>query len=159
MKCPRCQAENREGLRFCEDCGALLAVICSSCGGELTPGKRFCGSCGASLATAVRPEARFSSPQAYTPRHLAERIINSKAALEGERKQVTILFADIKGSLELMADPHRFMEASAWFSAGLGNGQSVCDYYRAEAMLAEMNGYDLDPGFVADYEDILGCRP
>lgn len=65
----------------------------------------------------------------------------------------------VEEGLELMADPHRFMEASAWFSAGLGNGQSVCDYYRAEVMLAEMNGYDLDPGFVADYEDILGCRP
>jgi class 3 adenylate cyclase len=47
---------------------------------------------------------RFASPKTYTPKHLAERIINSKAALEGERKQVTVLFADLKGSMELMAD-------------------------------------------------------
>jgi class 3 adenylate cyclase len=47
---------------------------------------------------------RFTSPESYTPRHLAERILNSKAALEGERKQVTVLFADLKGSMELLAD-------------------------------------------------------
>jgi class 3 adenylate cyclase/tetratricopeptide (TPR) repeat protein len=104
MNCPRCQAENREGLRFCEDCGARLAAICPSCGLEVTAGKRFCGSCGASLVRAAQAEARFASPQAYTPRHLAERIVSSKASLEGERKQVTVLFADMKGSMELVAD-------------------------------------------------------
>jgi class 3 adenylate cyclase len=54
---------------------------------------------------AVAPAAlRFTSPESYTPKHLAERILNSKAALEGERKQVTVLFADLKGSMELLAD-------------------------------------------------------
>ena len=47
---------------------------------------------------------RFTSAQTYTPKHLAERILLSKDALEGERKQVTILFADLKGSMELLAD-------------------------------------------------------
>src|SRR5262249_24538670 len=55
-------------------------------------------------APTPRPAARFASPESYTPKHLAERIINSKAALEGERKQVTVLFADLKGSMELLAD-------------------------------------------------------
>jgi class 3 adenylate cyclase len=50
------------------------------------------------------PDARFSSTTSYTPRHLAERILTSKAALEGERKQVTVLFADVKGSMELAED-------------------------------------------------------
>jgi len=99
MTCPRCQAENDAGARFCEDCGARLEVACPSCGTPVTPGKKFCHSCGAALEP-----SRFTSPQSYTPKHLAEKILTSKAALEGERKQVTVLFADLKGSMELLAD-------------------------------------------------------
>ena len=102
MQCPRCRAENRDGLRFCEDCGRRLTLACSQCGGELAPGKRFCGSCGA--AAAGESLARTPTPESYTPKYLAERILTSKAALEGERKQVTVLFADLKGSMELLAD-------------------------------------------------------
>jgi class 3 adenylate cyclase/tetratricopeptide (TPR) repeat protein len=102
MKCPRCQAENDAGARFCEDCGARLEAACPSCGIPVTPGKKFCRSCGAALTTA--PAGRFASPESYTPKHLAEKILTSKGALEGERKQVTVLFADLKGSMELLAD-------------------------------------------------------
>ena len=101
MTCPRCHAENRDGLRFCEDCGSRLTPTCAQCGGELAPGKRFCGSCG---APAGIESGRTPSPESYTPRHLATKILTSKAALEGERKQVTVLFADLKGSMELLAD-------------------------------------------------------
>ncbi len=101
MKCARCQAENVEGARFCEDCGARLEATCPSCGQPVDSGKRFCRSCGATLTTAA---TRLPSPQAYTPKHLAEKILTSKTALEGERKQVTVLFADLKGSMELLAD-------------------------------------------------------
>ncbi|MBI4611955.1 MAG: zinc ribbon domain-containing protein [Candidatus Rokubacteria bacterium] len=100
MQCPRCQAHNREGVRFCEECD--LAVTCSNCGAEVGPEKKFCGSCGAPLA--AQPGDRFTSPQAYTPRHLAEKILTSKTALEGGRKRVTVLFADLTGSMELLAD-------------------------------------------------------
>jgi class 3 adenylate cyclase len=72
------------------------------CHAEITPGKKFCGSCGAPVAG--QPTSRFAAPEAYTPRHLAEKILTSKSALEGERKQVTVLFADLKGSMELLAD-------------------------------------------------------
>jgi hypothetical protein len=102
MKCPRCQAENDAGVRFCEDCGARLEAACPSCGTPVTPGKKFCRSCGATLTT--EPGDRFASAESYTPKHLAEKILTSKAALEGERKQVTVLFADLKGSMELLAD-------------------------------------------------------
>ncbi len=102
MKCPRCQVENAVGARFCEDCGARLEAACPSCGTPVTPGKKFCRSCGAALTT--EPADRFASPESYTPKHLAEKILTSKAALEGERKQVTVLFADLKGSMELLAD-------------------------------------------------------
>ena len=102
MKCPRCQAENDAGARFCEDCGARLEAVCPSCGTPVTPGKKFCRSCGAALTT--EPAGRFASPESYTPKHLAEKILTSKSGLEGERKQVTVLFADLKGSMELLAD-------------------------------------------------------
>jgi len=106
MKCPRCQHDNREGRRFCAECGASLALACSACGFSNEPGEKFCGGCGAPLGAPARTatSSRFSSPESYTPKHLAERILTSKAALEGERKQVTVLFADLKGSMELLAD-------------------------------------------------------
>jgi class 3 adenylate cyclase/tetratricopeptide (TPR) repeat protein len=105
MTCPRCHAENREGRRFCAKCAAPLATACPSCGFSNEPGENFCGGCAAPLVVASRPaEVRFASPQSYTPKHLAEKILTSKSALEGERKQVTVLFADLKGSMELLAD-------------------------------------------------------
>src|SRR5262245_20160724 len=107
MKCPRCQADNRDEARFCRECGATFSAACPSCGAKVDAGSKFCDRCGAALAAAPPPPAaasRFVSPESYTPKHLAERIITSKAALEGERKQVTVLFADLKGSMELLAD-------------------------------------------------------
>jgi class 3 adenylate cyclase/tetratricopeptide (TPR) repeat protein len=104
MQCPQCQAENPERARFCEDCGARLEFKCPHCGEAATPGKKFCAACGGSLAAAPAVARPAPSPQDYTPQHLAERIISSRGALEGERKQVTILFADLKGSMELLAD-------------------------------------------------------
>ena len=68
-------------------------------------GRGLLRGCAAPLTVASRPdEARFASPQSYTPQHLAEKILTSRSALEGERKQVTVLFADLKGSMELLAD-------------------------------------------------------
>ena len=105
MRCPRCQAENREGRRFCAECGASLATACLSCGFTNEPSEKFCGGCGARLTPAPEaPVSRFASPESYTPKHLAEKILTSKTALEGERKLVTVLFADLKGSMELLAD-------------------------------------------------------
>ena len=102
MKCPRCQAENPPGTRFCGQCAAPLAAACPSCGSANPPGNKFCGQCATPLEGSEGP--RFSAPETYTPKHLAEKILTFKAALEGERKQVTVLFADLKGSMELLAD-------------------------------------------------------
>jgi class 3 adenylate cyclase/tetratricopeptide (TPR) repeat protein len=112
VTCPACGHENPPGQKFCGDCGARLSSQCSGCGAVNPPGQKFCGECGRPLAGASTPapsrpaeaDSRFSSPDLYTPRHLAERILTSKTAVEGERKQVTVLFADIKGSMELLAD-------------------------------------------------------
>jgi class 3 adenylate cyclase len=104
MRCPGCQHENPDGSNFCLGCGARLALACAGCGADLPAGARFCNKCGAPVAAGSGGPARFASPGAYTPRHLAEKILTSRAALEGERKQVTVLFADLKGSMELLAD-------------------------------------------------------
>ncbi|MBI3458360.1 MAG: AAA family ATPase [Candidatus Rokubacteria bacterium] len=106
MQCPRCQTENPPQAKFCLECASPLARTCPNCGTPLPPTAKFCLEC-------VHPvpgpgptpsQPRFGSPQAYTPKHLAEKILTSKSALEGERKQVTVLFADLKGSMELLAD-------------------------------------------------------
>ena len=103
MKCPRCQQENPPQAKFCLECAAPLAARCANCGTQLPAGAKFCFEC-ATPVSAAGSAPRFASPEAYTPKHLAERILTSKAALEGERKQVTVLFADLKGSMELLAD-------------------------------------------------------
>jgi class 3 adenylate cyclase/tetratricopeptide (TPR) repeat protein len=89
-------------MKFCGECGTRLAVLCAACGARNAPSHKFCGECGARLG-AASPVTR-PAPQQYTPKHLAERILTSKTALEGERKQVTVLFADLQGSMELLAD-------------------------------------------------------
>jgi len=104
MKCLRCQHENPPQSRFCFECGARLAPTCSSCGAEIPAGVKFCNQCGQAAGGQVPATPRLVSPETYTPKHLAEKILTSKAALEGERKQVTVLFADLKGSMELLAD-------------------------------------------------------
>src|SRR5688500_13959332 len=112
MKCPQCQIENPSGARFCGQCAAPLTAICPSCGAGNPPENKFCGQCAVSLDRPAQP--RFASPQAYTPKHLAEKILTSKTALEGERKQVTVLFVDVSGftSMSERLDPeevHRLM--------------------------------------------------
>src|SRR2546425_6922021 len=104
MKCPRCQYENPLGSNFCLACGTRLSATCGACGNDLPVGSRFCNKCGTPVSGESAGQARFASPEAYTPRHLAEKILTSREALEGERKQVTVLFADLKGSMELLAD-------------------------------------------------------
>jgi class 3 adenylate cyclase/tetratricopeptide (TPR) repeat protein len=104
MRCVRCQAENIAAARFCVDCGARLEHTCPTCGGPVAPANKFCQSCGASLTAGASPGTRYASPESYTPRHLAKKILTSRAALEGERKQVTVLFADLKSSMELLGD-------------------------------------------------------
>lgn len=116
MKCVSCGHDNPPGQKFCGECGARVQLTCPSCQTSNPPGQKFCGECGTPLgavpapATAApAPEAppvpptaalapeRFASPQSYTPRHLAEKILNSRSAIEGERKQVSVVFTDVSG--------------------------------------------------------------
>jgi class 3 adenylate cyclase len=108
MKCKECEHDNPAGAKFCEECAAPLMGVCANCGAQLSPTAKFCSKCahptGQAGVAKATSSPRSDAPETYTPRHLAEKILTSRAALEGERKQVTALFADLKGSMELFAD-------------------------------------------------------
>ncbi len=122
MRCPACQFENLPAMRFCGQCGTALALRCSQCGAEVPSGFRFCGLCGANLQATPVPSPhppmtadRQGRLAAYTPKHLAEKILKGRSALEGERRQVTVLFADVAGftALAEKLDPeevHRIID-------------------------------------------------
>jgi class 3 adenylate cyclase/tetratricopeptide (TPR) repeat protein len=113
MQCSACSHRNPAGARFCNGCGAALDLACSACGQRNPAGSRFCNGCAAPLGAppsppdAARDRAGTehlsweSDPRSYTPRHLAERILTQKSAIEGERKHVTVLFADVADSTAL----------------------------------------------------------
>src|SRR5918996_3024206 len=113
MHCPACKSAYRPGAKFCEQCGRRLDVACPSCGTPLSAAARFCRECGATVASDAIPAAQSASdvrraaPTVYTPPHLAARILRERGALTGERKQVTVLFADVSGftSLSERLDP------------------------------------------------------
>ena len=97
MRCPRCRHENPGEARFCLRCGAQLSISCGACSAVLPPGANFCPECG---QAAIAPLA----PASYTPRHISEQILAVRSAIEGERKQVSVLFCDIVRSSALVAE-------------------------------------------------------
>jgi len=114
VKCPKCEFENREGVKFCEKCGVKLELVCPTCKAKIPLDREFCGECGQALA---KPPALvdYSKPQTYTPKFLAEKILSTGKSLEGERKLVTVLFADVAGytAMSEKLDPeevHQIME-------------------------------------------------
>src|ERR1700716_2868967 len=139
MKCHACSHDNPPEMKFCGECGGRLATICDACRAANTPTNKFCGECGAPLTPAAAPvappapaasaatTARFASPQAYTPKHLADKILSSRSAIEGERKQVTVLFTDVSGftAMSERLDPedvHAIMDRAFEVILGAGHG-------------------------------------
>ena len=104
MKCLKCQHFNDVAAKFCAECASPLARTCVHCGHQLPPTAKFCSECAQPTGVSTSTQSRFGPLETYTPKHLATKILNSRTALEGERKQVTVLFADLKGSMELLAD-------------------------------------------------------
>src|SRR5437762_4041454 len=106
MICPQCHSENFPDSAFCDECGARLETACSNCGEPNRREAKFCRNCGQATnqgaATAPSLPPGVPSPETYVPKHLAEKILASRHSLEGERKQVTVLFADIRGSTKLV---------------------------------------------------------
>ena len=95
MKCPQCQFNNREGAKFCCECGYKFELICAQCGNKLRVGSKFCDECGHDLKSKESPAIDFSKPQSYTPQFLVDKILTTRSAIEGEKKLVTVLFADV----------------------------------------------------------------
>jgi class 3 adenylate cyclase/tetratricopeptide (TPR) repeat protein len=116
MKCPNCHAQNPEGMKFCGQCGAQLERICSKCNFSNPPQFKFCGECGQDLTQP--PSAHpidYSQPESYTPKFLADKILTTRSSIEGERKLVTVLFADVANytSISEKLDPegiHQIMD-------------------------------------------------
>ncbi len=142
MKCLHCQHQNDTTARFCEACGATLdAPTCTRCGTELKAAAKFCPSCGTPAGhPAQAPPER--DPRAYTPKHLADKILQSKSALEGERKQVTVLFADVKGSMDLAEglDPEEWHQILDRFfqilTKGVHRFEGTVNQYTGDGIMA-----------------------
>ena len=114
MKCQKCQHDNREGAKFCKKCGQKLELLCPSCNYPYQPNSTFCDECGHNLQAPSKPPD-YSEPQSYTPKFLADKILTARSTIEGERKLVTVLFADVANftSLSEKLDPeevHQIMD-------------------------------------------------
>jgi class 3 adenylate cyclase/tetratricopeptide (TPR) repeat protein len=113
MKCPKCQFDNREGAKFCKECGVKLELTCPKCGTQYIPSSKFCDECGSELAELTKaPPVSYSEPQSYTPKYLADKILTSRSSIEGERKLVSVLFADVANftSISEKLDPEQVHE-------------------------------------------------
>jgi len=127
MKCQTCNTENREGAKFCMNCGAALLHVCSQCGTMLPPSARFCDACGTPVAARLRAVLEDAAPDArppngvegvadrlqrLVPKELAGRLRASGGRMAGERRMVTILFCDVTGSTAMAEtlDPEVVME-------------------------------------------------
>jgi len=137
MDCEQCGSENRPEACFCAGCGVALEAprqVCRACAAAIHQGARFCDACGEPVAVAEAPEPE---PRAYTPQHLAERILAQRTRLEGERKQVTVLFADVSGSMDLAEQT----DAEAWRTIMDGFFAVLCEgVHRFEGTVVQFTG-------------------
>ncbi len=108
MKCPKCQFENPEGMKFCGGCGTKLEKTCPKCNSSNPPGFKFCGECGHNLTVPTEPtpkdlsfDEKIDKIQRYLPKGLTEKILGQRDKIEGERKQVTVMFCDMEGFTSL----------------------------------------------------------
>jgi class 3 adenylate cyclase/tetratricopeptide (TPR) repeat protein len=108
MKCPKCQFENPETRKFCRECGTKLILVCPQCRFENLPGDKFCGECGHDLTLPLKSiprelsfDEKLAKIQRYLPKDLTQKILAQRDKIEGERKQVTVMFCDMEGFTSL----------------------------------------------------------
>ncbi len=139
LECPTCSFKNTGDAKFCENCGSQLGRICLSCGKENTPQAKFCKNCGANIDDLSIPEreARLKTLQQTAPRGLQEKMREARKVIEGERKPVTILFADIVGSTAMAEklDPEEWKEIVSGAHRRLSEA-----IYRYEGTIAQLLG-------------------
>ncbi len=104
MQCPKCQFENVDGAKFCNECGCKLEISCPECKKSNPPGSKFCNECGQNLISPQEPvekelsfDEKIDKIQRYLPKGLTEKILSQRDRIEGERKQVTVMFCDMEG--------------------------------------------------------------
>ncbi|MGD9083621.1 MAG: adenylate/guanylate cyclase domain-containing protein [Desulfobacterales bacterium] len=104
MQCPKCQFENVDGAKFCNECGSRLEISCPDCSKINPPGSKFCNECGQNLTSPQEPvekelsfDEKIDKIQRYLPKGLTEKILSQRDRIEGERKQVTVMFCDMEG--------------------------------------------------------------
>jgi class 3 adenylate cyclase len=104
MKCPKCQTENSDPIKFCGECGTKLVRLCPKCNGQNPPRFKFCGECGHDISctsqttsSALTIDQMLSKIQRYLPEGLVEKILSQKERIQGEKRQVTVMFCDMEG--------------------------------------------------------------
>ncbi|MFC1877473.1 AAA family ATPase [Thermodesulfobacteriota bacterium] len=109
MECPKCQFENREGAKFCNECGHKFELTCPDCGGANRVGSKFCDECGSKLSLSIKQapkdlsfDEKLTKIQKYLPKGLTDKILSQRDRIEGERKQVTVMFCDLEGFTPLV---------------------------------------------------------
>jgi class 3 adenylate cyclase/tetratricopeptide (TPR) repeat protein len=143
MKCPKCQFENLDEAKFCAKCGTKLEVVCPGCGKITPPGSNFCIACGHTLAEPkAPPPVDYSQPLSYVPKDLADKILSARSSMEGERKQVTVLFADVKGftSISEKLDPEHvrnlISECLAFFTEEVHRYEGAIAQFLGDGVMA-----------------------
>ena len=108
MQCPECQTENPDTQKFCGECGVKLEKACPGCGAKNPPQYKFCGECGHNISLPPEPpskelsfDEKIDKIQRYLPKGLTEKILSQRDRIEGERKQVTVMFCDMEGFTRL----------------------------------------------------------
>ncbi len=139
MVCGGCGFDNPAGVKFCGECGSSIEACCPACEASNPAGFKFCGECGTALRSDGTPKR---APREYTPRHLADKILKTKSAIEGERKRVTVLFADVKSSMELASrtDPEEWHAILDRFFQILSDGvhrfEGTVNQYTGDGIMA-----------------------
>src|SRR5208282_3726885 len=99
MKCRKCEAEQPDGARFCNECGSKMDLACPQCGKTSPPDSKFCNECGHDLrGPGETKPLDYDRPHSYTPKYLADKILTTRSSIEGENKIVTVMFADVANS-------------------------------------------------------------
>ena len=142
MDCPKCQFENREGVKFCEECGAKLELDCPACKAYIPPGRKFCGECGYNLIPAKKISEKKSETESLTFPPAAEKPSSDDIPIEGERKHVTVLFSDLTGytAMSEKLDPEEVKEITSRIFSDISkivaNYDGFIEKYAGDAVMA-----------------------